>query len=52
MKKSYATPRVVVHGTVEDITQSTTLSRIFGYPGYGHGGDHGGGHGGGHPTGS
>jgi len=45
MKKPYVTPSVVVHGTVEDITQSTSISRIFGYHGGGHGGGHGG-HGG------
>lgn len=48
MKKKYTTPELIVHGTVEDITQFSTVASIFGY---GNGGRGHGGHGG-HNTGS
>lgn len=31
MKKAYVTPEVIVHGTVEDITQGSLVSQIAGY---------------------
>ncbi len=40
MKKTYVTPEVIVHGTVEDITQN--LDFIFGRGGRGGHGGHGG----------
>lgn len=42
MKKAYVTPEVIVHGTVEDITQGSPVSQIFGYPGHKNDGHDGG----------
>ena len=49
MKKVYVTPEVIVHGTVEQITQGRGFSGFGGFGGGGHGG---GGHGGGGHGGS
>lgn len=31
MKKAYVTPEVIVHGTVEDMTQGALVTEIYGY---------------------